>query len=90
MAKQLANILMNPVNVESLRELIEYSIDQDENLSDYLEIKKVKNGDPVAFIGEMDAIGKKGSGCDPVFDDISIKNGLKRWALGNWQAPMKM
>lgn len=90
MAKQLPNILMNPVNVESLQELIEYSIDQDENLSDYLEIKKVKNGDPVAFIGEMDAIGKKGSGCDPVFDDISMKNAQKRWALGNWQAPMKM
>lgn len=90
MAKQLSSIVMNSVNVENLRELILYSIDQDENFGDYIAIKKVNHGDPIGFIGDMNAIGKKGSGCDPVFDDISIKNGLKRWALGNWQAPMKL
>ena len=60
MAKQLAQILMNPVNVEDLTELIDYSIDVDENFQDYVELKKVKDGDPIAFIGELNAIGKAG------------------------------
>lgn len=90
MAKQLANILMNPVNVQNLSELINYSVDVDENFHDYVEIKKVKHGDPIAFIGELNAIGKKGAGCDPTFDDITIPNSMKRWELGDWQAPMKL
>lgn len=90
MGKLLANLLMQPVNVQSLSELINYSVDVDENLQDYVEIKKVKNGDPIAFIGDLGAIGKKGAGCDPVFDDVSIKNNLKRWELGDYQAPMKI
>lgn len=89
MAKQLAQILMNPVNVESLTELIDYSIDVDENFNDYVEIKKVKDGDPIAFIGDLNDIGKEGAGCDPTFDDFTIANSMKRWELGDWQAPLK-
>lgn len=90
MAKQLANILMQPVNVESLTDLIDFSVDIDEEFNNYVEIKRVKDGDPVAFIGELQAIGKKGAGCDPKFDDITIRNAMKRWTLGDWQAPLKL
>ncbi len=90
MSKVLANIEVHPKDVQTLKELIPYSIDKDEKFQEYTTVRKVKNGDPIGFIGDADAVGVKGSGCDPVYQEIGIANGEKRWELGDWQIPLKL
>lgn len=90
MSKFLENLSVNPKDVQTLKELIPYSIDKDENFQDYTTLRKVKNGDPIGFIGEADAVGVEGSGCDPEYQEIGIANGQKRWELGDWQIPLKL
>lgn len=90
MPKFLENIEVDPKDVTDLKEVIPLSIDQDEDYQRYTALKKVKNGDPVAFIGDMDDIGVQGSGCDPVYGEVGIANSQKRWTLGDWQVPIKI
>ncbi len=84
------NISVNPKDVTDLKELIPLSIDQDEDFQKFVNLKKVKNGDPVAFIGSGDDVGIAGSGCDPVYQEYGIANSQKRWVLGDWQIPLKI
>lgn len=51
---------------------------------------KVKNDDPIALIGEMEMVGKKGGGCDPTYEEKGIANSQKRWELGQWEIPIKI
>lgn len=88
--KWFENITVNPKDVTDLKELIPLSILQDEDLNNYLSIKKVKDNDPVAFIGDGDDVGIAGAGCDPVYQEYGIFNSQKRWALGDWQIPLKI
>lgn len=88
--KFFENIQINPRNVEDLKELIPLSIDQDEDFQRFTRLRKVRNGDPVAFYGDMDDVGVKGSGCDPTYQEVGIANSQKRWELGNWQIPIKI
>lgn len=90
MAKFLENISVNPTDVKDLKEVIPLSIDQDEDFQRFIHLMKVKNGDPVAFLGDMDDVGIKGSGCDPKYQEVGIANSQKRWALGDWQIPIKI
>lgn len=88
--KFLQNISVNPKDVTDLKDLIPLSIDQDEDFQRFVNLKKVKNGDPVAFIGDGDDVGIAGSGCDPTYEEYGIANSQKRWALGDWQIPLKI
>lgn len=88
--KWFENISVNPKDVTDLKELIPLSIDQDEDFQKYTSLKKVKNGDPVAFLGEGDDVGVAGSGCDPVYEEYGVANSQKRWELGDWQIPLKI
>lgn len=88
--KFFQNISVNPKDVTDLKELIPLSIDQDEEFQRFVNIKKVRNGDPVAFLGDMDDVGLQGSGCDPTYQEIGIANSQKRWELGDWQIPIKI
>lgn len=90
MAKFLENISVNPKDVTDLKELIPLSIDQDEDYQKYTTLKKVKNGDPVAFIGDMDDVGLAGGGCDPTYQEVGVVNSQKRWTLGDWNIPIKI
>lgn len=90
MTKFFENISVNPKDVTDLKEVIPLSIDQDEDFQRFTALKKVKNGDPVAFFGDMDDVGIKGSGCDPVYQEVGISNSQKRWVLGDWQIPIKI
>ena len=90
MTKFLENISVDPKDVTDLKELIPLSIDQDEDYNRYTTLKKVKNGDPVAFLGDGDDVGVAGSGCDPTYQDYGIANSQKRWILGDWQIPIKI
>ena len=62
MTKWFENISVNPKDVTDLKELIPLSIDQDEDYQRFTALKKVRNGDPVAFLGEGDDVGLAGSG----------------------------
>lgn len=88
--KFFQNIEVNPKDVTDLRDLIPLSIDQDEDFQRFVNLKKVRNGDPVAFIGLGDEVGIAGSGCDPVYQEYGVANSQKRWALGDWQIPLKI
>ena len=90
MTKWFENISVNPKDVTDLKELIPLSIDQDEDYQRFTALKKVRNGDPVAFLGEGDDVGLAGSGCDPVYQEYGVANSQKRWALGDWQIPLKI
>lgn len=90
MANFFENISVNPKDVQNLKELIPLTINQDEDFNKYTTLKKVKNGDPVAFIGDMDDVGVAGGGCDPTYQEIGIVNSQKRWELGDWNIPIKI
>lgn len=84
------NITVNPKDVTDLKDLIPLSIDQDEDFQRFVNLKKVKNNDPVAFLGDGEMVGLAGSGCDPVYEEYGVANSQKRWALGDWQIPLKI
>lgn len=88
--KFFENISVNPKDVTTLKELIPLSIDQDEDFQRFVSLKKVKNGDPVAFLGDGDEVGLAGSGCDPTYQEYGVANSQKRWTLGDWQIPLKI
>lgn len=88
--KWFENISVNPKDVTDLKELIPLSIDQDEDYQKFTALKKVRNGDPVAFLGDGDDVGIAGSGCDPTYEEYGVANSQKRWELGDWQIPLKI
>ena len=90
MAKYFENIPLQPENLRSLRDAIIKEVLEDENIRQVLTIRKVRNGEPLATIGEMDAVGHAGAGCNPTFEEIGINNALKRWALGAWEIALSI
>lgn len=88
--RQLENITLGPENLESIKDAVQETFYQDEDFSSFVNIMKVKNDDPIALIGEMDMVGKKGGGCDPTYEEKGITNSQKRWELGQWEIPIKI
>ena len=85
MAKYFSNIVLEPENIRSLRDALIKKLVDDEDFRRSFTVKKVRNGEPLAILGEMDAVGKAGAGCSPTFEQVGIGNTQKRWALGDWQ-----
>ena len=81
---------LSPENLSSIRDAVQETLYGDENFNQYVTIAKVKHGDPIALIGELEMVGKKGSGCDPTYEEKGITNSMKRWELGDWQIPIKI
>lgn len=90
MSKLFGSWVIQPENLASVKDAINETAFSDEKLEKFVTIKKVKNNDPIALIGAMDMVGKKGGGCNPTFDEVGIANSLKRWELKEWQAPLKI
>lgn len=91
MAKKFfENIEINKKDVLDLKEVIPLSIDQDEDFQRFTTLRKVQNGDPVAFFGDLDDVGVKGAGCNPTYGEVGFANSQKRWELGDWQIPVKI
>lgn len=88
MAKYFNNIQLEPANIASLREALIKKLVEDEDIRKVLSIKKVKNGEPLAVLGEMDAVGNAGAGCNPTFKQAGIGNVQQRWELGAWEIPL--
>lgn len=88
--QQLENLKLEPENLASIKDAVQETFYQDEDFSSFVNILKVKNNDPIALIGEMEMVGKKGGGCDPTYEEKGIANSQKRWELGQWETPIKI
>lgn len=88
---QFENFKLQPENLASIKDAVNETTFKNEALREFVNIlTNVKDGDPIALIGSMDNVGKKGSGCDPVYEEKGIANSMKRWKLGDWQIPIKI
>lgn len=90
MATLFEKLTLNDENLGSIRDAVQETLFKDESFNQYVTIAKVKHGDPIATIGELEMVGRKGSGCDPTYDEKGIANSQKRWVLGDWQIPIKI
>ena len=90
MAKYFTNIPLQPENLRSLRDAIIKNVLEDENIREVLTIDRVRSGEPLAVIGEMDAVGNASTECCPTYKQIGIGNSVKRWDLGEWQIPLEI
>lgn len=88
--KQLENLKLQPENLASIKEAVQETFYNDENFGEFVSIQKVKDGDPVALLGEMEMVGKSGSGCDPTYEEKGIANSMNRWKLGDWNIATKI
>lgn len=82
--------VIQPENLASVKDAINETAYADQGIENFVTIKKVKDNDPIALIGDMAMVGKKGAGCGPTFDEVGIANSIDRWKLGDWQAPIKI
>ena len=72
--KQVENLVLEPANLASIKDAIQETFYKDEDFSRFVNIQKVKEKDPIALLGEMEMVGKKGGGCDPVYEEKGIAN----------------
>lgn len=86
----LNNISFNPNSIRDLRELISTSVWTDEDFRKYVNLKAAMNGEGIGLIGDLEDIGKSGSGCSPTYETPSMANSQKVWALGDWQIPLEL
>lgn len=87
---QLENLKLEPENLASIKDAVQETFYNDEDFSLFVNIQKVKEKDPIALLGEMEMVGKKGGGCDPTYEEKGIANSQKRWELGQWEIPIKI
>lgn len=90
MANYFQNIPIEKENIRSLQDAIIVELVKNEDFRRFITLTYAKANDPVALIGEMDAVGNAGAGCDPTYKDIGIGNKLKRWEIGDWSIPLKI
>ena len=88
--QQLENLKLDPENLASIKDAVQETFYNDEDFSSFVNIQKVKEKDPIALLGEMEMVGKKGGGCDPTYEEKGIANSQKRWELGQWEIPLKI
>nr|DAH95529.1 MAG TPA: major capsid protein [Bacteriophage sp.] len=88
--QQLENLKLEPENLASIKDAVQETFYNDEDYSSFVNIQKVKEKDPIALLGEMEMVGKKGGGCDPTYEEKGIANSQKRWELGQWEIPIKI
>lgn len=88
--QQLENLKLEPENLASIKDAVQETFYNDDDFSSFVNIQKVKEKDPIALLGEMEMVGKKGGGCDPTYEEKGIANSQKRWELGQWEIPIKI
>lgn len=86
----LENLKLELENIKDFSEVLNMAAHQVEDYKKFVSVAKVKNGEPLAFLGEMDDLGTAGAGCNPEYKEVGIVNKLKRWELGDWSVATKM
>lgn len=59
--QQLENLKLEPENLASIKDAVQETFYNDEDFSSFVNIQKVKEKDPIALLGEMEMVGKKGA-----------------------------
>lgn len=81
----LENIVLRERDIQDLKELVWLTVSESEEIKKFMNLKtNVRNGDQLGFIGELDAVGESGAGCNPEYGKFGIGNSSKRWSLGEW------
>ena len=76
--------------VQSLKDLLIATNFLDEELERFFTLRQnVHNGDKLGWVGDMDDIGWKGSGCNPTYKKANINFAEKEWKIGDWQIPLQ-
>lgn len=76
--------------IKSLRELIVKTAFKDENFEQLVTgVFNKHNGEKLGFIGDLDEIGRPGSGCDPEYYTPGQEFVEKTWAIGDFEAPLE-
>lgn len=88
--KQFENFVLEKDNLGSIKDAINETIYKDEDFGKFVTVTKAKDNEPIALLGSMGTVGKKGSGCDPTYEEKGIANSMKRWKMGEWQIPIKI
>lgn len=86
----LENLKAELANVERLQDILNLAAHNLEDYKKFVMVAQVRNGDPLAFLGEMDDLGTAGAGCNPEYKEVGIVNKMKRWELGDWSMANKM
>ena len=89
MANFLENLVLTNENIKDLRELINVNTLRDERISDYVRVVAARSGDRLGLISGVE-IGTAGCACDPTYVSMNPTDVLKVWALGCWEAPLKV
>ncbi len=78
--------------VKTLQELIKLTVFQDEKLESlFTLISNAEHGKKLAFIGEMEDVGRKlTSYCNPDYLNANISAQEKNWAIGEWEIPLEL
>lgn len=88
--KLFESFKLEPENLESIKKAINLTAYENQDLSQFVTLTKAENDEPIAFLGNMEDVGKQGSGCDPTYEEKGIANSMKRWKMGDWQIPVKV
>lgn len=77
--------------ITDLRELMFTSTFQDPDLDTVVTTKaNIENGKDLGYVDSMQDIGRKGAGCNPQYEKVAITGIEKKWALGEWEAPLEL
>lgn len=77
--------------ITDLRELMFTSTFQDPDLDSLVTTKaELEDGKKLGYVDKMQDVGRKGTGCDPVYEKVSITGIEKTWNLGEWEVPLEI
>lgn len=77
--------------ITDLRELMFTSTFQDPDLDTVVTTKtNLEDGKKLGYVDKLQDVGRKGTGCDPVYEKVSITGIEKTWKLGEWEAPLEI
>lgn len=86
----LNNLTHDNGAVKALRDLIVTTAFNDPELERFFTpMLSAHNGDKLGWIGEMEAIGTAGAGCDPEYKSVNQQFAEKTWDIGEYSAPLK-
>lgn len=77
--------------IKDLRELMFTSTFEDPDIENVVTKKTgVENGKKLGYIDRMQEVGRKGTGCKPTYERVTITGIEKTWELGEWEVPLEL
>lgn len=77
--------------IKDLRELMFTSTFDDPDIETVITKKLgIENGKKLGYVDKMQDVGRKGTGCKPQYESVSITGDEKTWELGEWEVPLEL